>query len=543
MATGDPLAQLQGIWRQLDLRQRIVSGLVILFTFAAFAGLYVFTSQATYGVLYKDLAPEDAADIVEWLKTEGIPYRLSGGGTAVEVPQDKVYEARLSLASKGLPKGQSVGFEIFDQNRLGATEFVQKVNYQRALQGELERTIARFPQVESVRVHLAQPEEAVFVAERREPTASVVLRLKSGMALSDAQVRGVAFLVASAVPRLQMDKVSVVDTSGNILFPERPAGGTGDHPTTAQLQYRRNLENYYKQKIQSMLEDALGPSKAVARVSAEIDFDEVSLNEDRYDPDTVAVRSEQKVVEGAAAPGAPGGVPGVKGALADKLQGNLGGGAAAAGAAGTRREQSVTNYEITRLQRQVRGAVGKIKRLSVGVLVDGTYKTDEKTGQRVYVPRTPEEMANLERIVRAAMGFSDDRGDELSVVNVPFTTEGGATGGGMEWPELGSRLLRPLVHLALALAFIVFVLRPLLKRYVLQAPGAGPRGLPGGEPLEALEEDQKARLAARRRRAALGPLPSVHEELRELAQDYPERAAALIKVWLREPSPEESGGS
>jgi flagellar M-ring protein FliF len=525
MATpAEVLQQFKRLFTDLTIRQKVVAAAVALAVMVSFISIFFFANQTSYGTLYTDLSSESAAEITAWLGNEGIPCRTVKGGT-VQVPDDKVYSVRLALASAGLPKGGGVGFEIFDKTNLGATDFAQQINYQRALQGELERTIGRFPQVESARVHLAQPKESLFVSERREPTASVVLRLKKGEHLGQSQVNGIAHLVSSAVPRLKEENVSVVDTSGRVLNERDEPGNDFESLTSAQLVYQRRLEDYYKQKIQSMLEDALGPDKAVARVSAEIDFDQVQINEDRFDPDLVAVRSEQKVEE-TATDQKTGGIPGVKGGLADKLQGN-----ARQEETGllTQKKQDITNYEISRTQRQVNGAIGKLQRLSVGVLVDGTYRQDGK--DTVYAPRTEEEIANLEQIVKAAIGFSVERGDDVSVVNVPFSVERAEPHTMSRMVDIGSRFMRPIVNLVLALVFIFLVLRPLLNRYVLRPQTMRPSGSAlttrGGAALTGGELEQEPPIA-------LAPLSDPQKQLKAMATEYPERAAALVKIWLRE---------
>ncbi len=516
--------QAEKLYQDLTVRQKLISAAVIFTAVAGFVALFVLTNQPNYRTLYSDLSPDDAADVVNWLKNEKIPYRISDAGSTIKVPEDKVYETRLALASSGLPKGGSVGFEIFDKSGLGVTDFVQHINYLRALQGELERTIEQFPQVKSARVHLAQPKESLFTSEKREPTASVVLTLKHGEELERSQVQGIVHLVANAVPRLKKDNITVVDTEGQVLFENQLPQDNLSNLTSAQLIYQRRLESYYKHKIQSMLEDALGPNRAIARVSAEIDFDRVKVNEERYDPDMVAIRSEQKLKETQSGQ-EPGGIPGVKGGLATKLQGNLG---QADSGTVTTKEQNTTNYEITRTQRQVNGAIGKLKRLSVAVLVDGTYK--EKNGKATYIPRTPEEMAKLQQIVKAAMGFSEERGDDISLVNVPFNSREPAQPEMARILDVGTKLLKPLANLILALLFIFLVIKPLLKKYVFVSPqeegmahlpegegGMGDMELPEPEPMPALK-----------------PMPNPQERLQNLAHEYPERAAALIKVWLRE---------
>ncbi len=525
MKLPDFIEQLKGISQNLTLRQRIITGSVVALVLAGFAALFFLTNQATYKTLYTDLDSQDAAEVIKWLKKENVPYKIAQGGNTIKVPEDKVYDVRLSLAGAGLPSGSGVGFEIFDRNNLGTTDFVQRVNYQRALQGELEKTIEQFPQVRSARVHIAQPKESLFVTDRQPTTASVVLTMKRGARLNSRQISAIVHLTACAVPRLSEDNISVVDTTGNVLYESKDGkDNLADH-TNAQLLYQKRLEGYYKRKIQSMLENALGPDKAVVRVSAEIDFDQVQTSEDRFDPDLVAVRSEHKMIEtGSSSQSA--GIPGVKGGLANKLQGNTG---LNGDTSSKTRQQSTTNYEITRLQRQINGAAGKLIRLSVGVMVDGSYKKEK--GKIVYVPRTPEQMASIEQIVKAAMGFNEERGDEVSVANIAFSATEKGPGKMDRILTIGSKLIRPFANLVLALIFIFLVLRPLLNRFVLSP------ATEGGEATELTEETQAIEgtgMPGLEPPKVFEPLPDVTNELRDLANEYPERAAALIKIWLRE---------
>ena len=527
--TKDALNQIKELYANLNREQRIITAIVIAVSIIGFGLLFYITNRPTYKVLYTDLSDQAAGDVVNWLKKHDIPYKLEQGGSTIEVPSDKVYSVRLELASAGLPKNGTVGFEIFDHQGLGTTDFVEHVNYQRALQGELERTIEEYPEVEEARVHIAMPKQSLFVTQSPQPKASVVLKLKPGDHLDTNQLKGIVYLVASSVPQLSTKNVTVVDTTGDILYQQGLVSNNSlSKLTQAQIEYQRQIENYYKQKIQSMLDEALGPGEAIARVSADIDFDKVDISEDRYDPDNVAIRSQQKILETLKNP-ATGGIPGVKGGLANKLQGNIN---QASNSTIKEKQETTTNYEITEIKKQINGAVGKIKRLSVAVLVDGTYKL--KDGKKVYVPRSPQEMAALKKIVKAAIGYSEDRGDELSVVNVPFNITTKTTSKMARAIAVVSKLIRPITNLVLALLFIFLVLRPLLKRYVFKPEE--PEALPtegAGEGIEAIEgglgEEEALPHAP-----AFEPLPNVHEELRNVANDYPERAAALIKIWLRE---------
>lgn len=530
--------QLKSLVTNLSTKQQIIAGGVIAAAIIGFGLLFYFVNKVNYRPLYTDLSQEDAAEMVSWLKKEGIPYNLGQGGSAILVPEAKVYDIRIGLAGAGLPKGKGVGMEVFDQNQMGATDFLQNVQYQRAIQGELERTISRFPQIKGVRVHLAQPKDSLFVSERKDPTASVVLQMQKDQELTQEQVKGIVHLVSAAIPRLKKENVSVVDTTGNVLFEHKEQVIDPTSLTNSQLAYQRRLEDYYKHKIQSMLEDALGPNKAVARVSAEIDFSQEQITEDKFDPDTVAVRSEQKLSETEILKN-DGGIPGVKGGLADKLQGNTN----QAGADTVRQKsQNTTNFEITRLQRQVNASLGRLKRISAGVMVDGTYQKEGK--EDAYKPRSPEEIAGLEKIVRAAIGYSAERGDDVRVINVPFESKQAQASAMDKVASVGKDVATPVVNLILALLFIFLVIRPLLKKFVFKeepAPElAGGLALEGagvaGEGVAALPSEE-----AHEKIAPIAFLPDKKEELREIAMPHPERAAALIKIWLRERNETEGG--
>ncbi len=376
------------------------------------------------------------------------------------------------------------------------------------------------------------------MSERKEPTASVVLQLKPGEELSRNQIRGIVHLVASSVPRLKDEDVSLVDTSGGVLYDRKDQENNPASMTDAQLAYQRKLDEDYRRKIQTMLDDVLGPNKTVVRVTADLDFDQVQTSEDRYDPDQTATRSEQKLVETDTSQEGVGGVPGVKGGLANKLQGNA---VASQQTQQTppappsitrQKTQDTTNYEITRVQKQVSASIGKLKRISVGVMVDGSYKPGSKG--LVYAPRSPEEMASLENIVKAAIGFNSSRGDEVSIVNVPFKAEAPEKKAGFNFVALASRFARPFINLILALIFIFLVLRPILNRYVLHPEKAVVPALPGGGAMKGGSAAQLEDEGFEFPPPVIHPKPDVRERLKEMASAYPERAAALVKIWLRE---------
>jgi flagellar M-ring protein FliF len=287
----DPMTQ----FLNSSARRGLAIGIVLLASVAAFGSLIYWNSTPDYQILFSNLAQEDAGEMVAKLKEKKIPFQLSPSGTSISVPKEAVYDVRLALTAEGLPKGGGVGFEVFDRTSLGVTDFVQKLNYQRAMQGELARTIKQIKEVEQARVHIVTPKESLFVEEQKKPTASVFLKTRAGMTLSASQVEGIVHLVASAIEGLEPNHITVVDTSGRILSKRNDSSIIGQM-TTNQLEYQRNLEEGYKRKIQGMLEEVLGLNKAIARVSADLDFQQIDITEERFDPNGV-LRSEQKNTE------------------------------------------------------------------------------------------------------------------------------------------------------------------------------------------------------------------------------------------------------
>ncbi len=528
-------------------RRGLMIGVVFLISLAGFGSLIYWNSTPDYQVLFSNLAQDDAGEMVNKLKEKKIPFQLSGNGTSILVPKEKVYDTRLALTAEGLPKGGGIGFEVFDRTSLGATDFVQKLNYQRAIQGELSRTIRQIREVEQARVHVVTPKESLFVDEQKKPTASVFLKTRSGMNLSAAQVEGIVHLVASAVEGLDPGQITVVDTSGRILSKRNDTSIVGQL-STSQLEYQRNLEEGYKRKIQGMLEEVLGLNKAIARVSADIDFQQVQIIEERFDPTTV-LRSEQKnaerssMVSGMKSSGEAKAEKAAEPAVAPKVKGRPGseGGGKATSAAPvpfqenrSDRQNEIRNFEISKVNKQIKNPVGNIKKISVAVIVDGTYKevAESKGGKtRQFIPRTTEEMEKFENLVKTAMGFDQDRGDQLEVINLPFSwvqvEEEIKPVSGIPWKEYTLLAYKPLVSLILAAMFIFFVVRPLLKK----------RGFSPKEGL-LLTQQPAPSLPAESATAAIpasGPKAlDAREQTIQLAQGNPARTAGIVKAWLNE---------
>ena len=533
----DPMTQLLNSPAK---RRGLAVGIVLLASVATFGSLIYWNSTPDYQVLFSNLSQEDAGEMVAKLKEKKIPFELSPGGTSILVPKEKVYDVRLALTAEGLPKGGGVGFEVFDRTSLGTTDFVQKLNYQRAMQGELARTIKQIKEVEQARVHIVTPKESLFVEEQKKPTASVFLKTRAGMSLSASQVEGIVHLVASAIEGLDPSHITVVDTSGRILSKRNDSSLIGQM-TTNQLDYQRNLEEGYKRKIQGMLEEMLGLNKAIARVSADIDFQQVDITEERFDPNGV-VRSEQKNSErsssnsGVRAPETKSENPAEQPAARSRARAAAEPAAKAPALAPApfqtnqaERQNEIRNFEISKINKHIKNPVGSVKKLSVAVIVDGSYKevADAKGGAKTkqFIARPPEEMEKLENIVKTAMGYDESRGDQIEVVSMPFswaaTEEEPKTAPGIPWKEYLLVAYKPVVSLILAVLFIFFVVRPLLKRKGY-APGEAP--LLPGNPAPALASEGAPALKA----------GDIREQTLQLAQGNPSKTVGIVKTWLNE---------
>ncbi|GIX47048.1 MAG: flagellar M-ring protein [Candidatus Tectimicrobiota bacterium] len=492
-----------------------------------------------YRVLYAQLTVEDAAAIAAKLRDLHVPYRLEGDGTTILVPAASVYDLRLQLAAEGLPQGGGAGFELFDQRSLGMTEFMQQLNYRRALQGELARTIAQLAAVQSARVHIVLPEKTLFLEQQERPTASVVLRLVPGRQLSPEQIRGIAHLVASSVEGLRPEDVTLLDSSGRLLNrQELPASALS--LSQAQLAYKQTLERTLEARIQTMLEHVLGPGKALARVSADLDFQQIERTEERYDADNPAIRSEQRTQESGSGAGFWAiGVPGVPSNVPQNTP------PPQPPTTSTSRQSETVNYELSKVVSKIVAPSGEIRQLSVAVLIDGTYQVQE--GKRRYVPRSEEEMAKFRDIVKSAVGYNAARGDQVVVVNVPFTTPETDAAQALAaaqrqafWLTVG----RYGVYALLALLALLFVIRPLIAwvtrggephtaelplpqtvqelEGAMAAEGAAlPQGPEGAAALPEEEPREKTRLQRLQERAVA------------FVRAEPERAAEMIRMWMR----------
>jgi flagellar M-ring protein FliF len=415
-------------------------------------------NTTSYEVLYSDLSPEDAGAITSELKKRNQPYRLAAGGTAIETPVGQTQETRLDLAMMGLPAKSGVGFEIFDNQKLGVTDLQQKINLQRAVTGELERTLMRFPEVTDARIHLTVPKETLFIEDQKDPTASVVLTLQRGASLDKPKLMGVVHLLTSAVDGLTPSNVSIIDTEGGLLWSadsEKP-GLLNDDQLKRKRAYERDLAN----RINATLEKVLGPYKATTQVNCELDLKEVVTSEDIYDPERTAVRSEQRIQERSTGPGrANAGIPNATYELgtANRQNANQGGNQEVYS-----RTEETSNYEITNIKRKTVSASGDLKKVSVAVLVDGFFTTAED-GSRVFNPLPEEKLERLRQAIRDIIGYDEARGDSVSVSSLEFYREETVNVWALFVLDLLREFGRPFINLLLIVLFFLFVIRPILN--------------------------------------------------------------------------------
>jgi flagellar M-ring protein FliF len=418
------LSQLNATFSNLSLGKKLSLITLIVGFAVGFFFLMTWSGKSEFQPLYAQLDAEDASGILSRLREQKIPYRIASNGSTVMIPQEQIYEVRMQLASEGLPRGGGVGFEIFDNTKLGMTAFAQNVNYQRALQGELARTINQISEIESSRVHVVMTEKSLFVDQEEPASASVVLKLRSGKWLSQSQIDGILHLVSSSVARLSPENVTIVDSKGKLLAGIKDPSSFGSL-SSDQLDYQDRVEKALENRIRTMLEMALGENKAIVRLSCAFDFKKQERTEEHYLPDNRVIRSEQQLNEMTVDPSAtPQGIPGVRS--------NLPGDPAATGQTRTtdssrahEKNDRTVNYEIGKVISHIKEPVGEMTRVSVAVLVDGTYKRVENSGAEVewqYVARTPEEMQKFESIVKRAVNFDSERGDKVDIVNIPFET-------------------------------------------------------------------------------------------------------------------------
>jgi flagellar M-ring protein FliF len=511
------------------------------------------------GLLFGELSGDQSSQIAAKLESQGVPYELRSGGTQIWVPQDRAARLRMSFAETGgMPKGASVGYELFDKgDAIGATNFVQNLNLVRALEGELARTIGSLSPVAAARVHLVLPKRDLFSRERQEPTASVVIKLKEASRLPRGNVQAIQNLVAGAVPGMKPGRVSIIDDKGTLLA--RAQTDENDPQSTAANveEARQGYEQRVSRTVEEMLERAVGPGKVRAEVNADLDFDRVVTNTESFDPDGQVVRSTQTVNEGndSSEANANNTV-----SVANNLPDADAAGAAGKNTARSTRSEETVNYEITKTTRQQIREGGTVRRLSVAVIVDGTT-TKNADGTKTYTPRPADEMQRLTAIVRSAIGFNQQRGDSLEVVNLPFVVADQVEEIPVEEGWFGITLAKQdyfrFAEMAVlgivAILVILLVARPMIRHAFApppppgQAPGMATAGMltadgdapvvltgPTGDPLLGVPRQNQitaddlidlARVEGRVKASSM-------KKIGEIVEKHPDEAVAILRTWM-----------
>lgn len=503
-------------------------------------------AESQYVPLFASLTAEDAGAIITQLRAAKTPYRVGGAGEQILVPADRVNEIRLRAAVQGLPLGGGVGFEVFDRTTFGVSDFSQRVNYQRALQGELARTIGQLREVARARIHLALPQPSVFAERERPASASVFLKLKPGQRLSADQIRGIVQLVASSVEGLTADRVTVMDTAGGILAAGADAGGSGPL-SPRRLEIKTAVEDGLERRVQSLLDAALGVGHAVTRVSAQLSFDQVERTEERFDPNPVARQKSRTVESNKTSSSSPTGAPAAAPAAAGQTAAPPP--ASTSSNEGSRESQS-ESFELSRIVAKTLTTPGDIRRLSVAVLLKVPSRAPQGADSKAppqAKPRAAEEIEKIQKIVMGAVGFSEQRGDQVTVVEMPFEAaprEPELPAAPEAAPPPASRLSMPVLAAAggalllLIAGFVVWLLKRRSRQQQIAAVGRslqsqepaaagatpGRRPVPVEEPASMELPEELARLGRERdglRQQALG-----------IASAEPEAAAQLIRAWM-----------
>ncbi len=476
----------------LTFNQKVLLGAMTTASVISIAVFTLWLQKDETAVLFTNLSPEDASVAIEELTKQDVNAELTNGGTTILVPRKAVHRLRVELAGKGVPSSGTVGFEIFDGKQYGLTEFLQNVNFKRALEGELTKTIQSLQGIQSARVHLVLPKPSIFKKLDSPATASVVLQLGRGARLEDSRINGIQSLVAGSVENLATEQVTVIDQYGKVLSQEIKDGETGR--SESQLALRKEVEAYLAQKAGSMLDGVLGQGRSIVQVDATLNFEKINRERELYDPQNTVVRSE------------------VRNETTDSQTGGTD-------------ENNTTNYEINRTVEHIVGEIGGIKRLSVAVFVDGHYEADQDGVAPLYLPLTEDEVTQLKRIVQTAVGLNSVRGDQIEMVNMQFRQPE------ISEPAPFSNNWMPMVtrYGGKALIFLVFgiVLLTLRKGMhgllAMSIPKTRPRVPAAGETMESEHFEG---------------IPDMDDQVINDIQDYasenPERVADVVQSWIHE---------
>lgn len=542
-ASAMSLGQLSQLSNQKKLGLILSAAAVV----ALLAGALMWSQTPEYRVLYNNVPDQDGAAIIGALQQMNVPYKFSESGGAILVPEKQVHEVRLRLAGQGLPKGGLAGFELMENQKFGASQFLEQVNYQRALEGELARSIQSIAAVQSARVHLAIAKPSVFSREKQQPSVSVLLNLHAGRVLSVEQVSAIVHLMSSSVPNLPVKNVTVVDQHGNLLSTQNDKQDS--RFDAKQLEYIQELEENYIRRIETILTPITGAANVRAQVTADVDFSRVERAEETYRPnntesEAAAIRSQQTLEATSTGSKLDGGIPG---ALSNRppepasapieAGGENKEGADKPAVPTDKKKESTTNYEVDKTVQHVQQSTGNIKRLSAAVVVNYRKKVDEN-GEVTNEPLTADEIKEINNLVREAMGYNEKRGDSLTVTNNLFTHTGEMVLDVPLWKDpdvimLAKDIGKQLLIAAVVLFFLLKILKPFLKSLTPPASlplpaeqgqltdGSAAAGqLPGKVDEAAIQAIQKSIFDENLKRA------------KQLALDEPAIVANVVKDWM-----------
>ena len=495
-------------WDSKDKNSKIMSASVGIAGLVALIVSLVFLVRPSYETLYLGLETEEAAQVVEKLAEYKVAYRLENGGNTVQVPRKDIYDVRLKLASEGLPRSGSLGYEILDESKLGMTEFLQKINYRRALEGEISKSISSINGVNSSRLHIVMPEPRLFKEDKQEATASVILTLSRAGGISQNQVEGIIYLVASSVEGLHPENITVLDSAGRLLSSKKQGSELGQL-TSYQHELKKNVEEYLENKALSILDPVIGPERSVVKVSAQLNFEQVEQTIENFDSDNPAVRSQEKITESSSEENPAAGGAGGKGTMVYKSTENF-----------------VTNYEINRTMQHIVNEVGNIDRLWVSIVVDGQMKEVESGGvvSEEYVPRTQEEIDRLASLVKGAIGFDSERNDVFEIENVEFLHQEYEYTNGFFSTFDFNKVLEILFKIFLVMVGLIVLmkLKKVFKSQMEKRRAEGKR--------RAIDEE------AERKRQELLPKfknePKLADHMKNIAKEDPAEVAKVIKTML-----------
>jgi len=526
-------SSLVGIFNKLSFQQRLLIGGLAIGSLIFIGFLFFIMNEPSYSTLYTNISQEDASQVIKYLQQEKIPYKITANGSTISVPKEKVYEVRLALAGKGIPSSGIVGYEIFDKNVIGMSEFVQKMNYKRALEGELARTIMQQNKVKAARVHIVIPEKTIFKSEEKSPSASVILKLKSGASLTEENIVAITNLVSHSIEGLSPNDVTVIDSKGRMLskaVDQSPLSVNGQR----QFEIKTSIENYLTNKAQQILDKVVGYGNSDVQINVDLNFKQVERTLEAFDPESQVAISEQT----------------------SRSQSN---GVSVSDSNAIVSENVTTNYEVSKTLEKVIEGAGNIKRITVAAVINGIRK-EVKVGDKVEIvnePRSEEQLKKLEMLISKAVGLDNTRKDQISIVSIPFEApnedefkdEGGFLTDNMQ-------MMVNYILVILAIAGGALVLKNLLKKLKeekivigalpYQDPAFGDLAPSGAGASGGLAPPTFQPSAAKKKKfLEIGDLEdeisdeAAHRQMKqEKIVNYvaknPSEAAKLINSWLRE---------